>query len=684
MKKSALIVSMTMMLSMASCSSNSSVTISGKTSGFPEGIEQSTVETSGKTTLKLAIADTPDSWIGWQRVWGEIDKFNRTSEDYYIDVTRYSSDEEDTFEPPAEISDPEIVEVETIEERPSQNRPHPVFAVLGVLAAAVFGVAVIIMTNKNKPAVSERESSADSSSVSSADERPDGDSAEMTIIVEKDENGQTVTRLLQENRDESYKEAEVSRTVKNVESSGAEAVTNRETGDEGTARRTSSASTTAKATVTETTTAPRTTTTSRKTTTSKKATETEKTTTTKTPVKKLSSVSLDISSLSLDVTQFEWLLATVSPADGVSTKVTWSSSNDSVASVTDNGCVYAEGAGTAVITARTSDGAKDTCKVTVTDPWKGYTRINDADDFYNINFDLDGKYVLMQPIELPSDWIPIGTYSSPFTGELRGNNNSISLYGLSNVTYGDGQYSGGIFGTVRDAEISDITLYGSYSYDNYYDSELFFSAGMLCGIADGISVISNITNNADVEVHARCASEGSVRVGGIVGCCNCYASISDCKNHGNVFGTMEGANISRMAAGGIYGADFLVKRGGYVQNSKTIERLENTGNISAYCTNDSGLILGSCGGIGGESYISGMVDCFSEGSVSLTCIAGDPSGTYSYCAAGGLIGNNDFDAGVIDIENCYSNVEFKTIYDVPSSMQFQGELIGREKYYVDN
>ena len=97
MKKSALIVSMTMLLSMASCSSNSSVTISGKTSGFPEGIEQSTVETSGKTTLKLAIADTPDSWIGWQRVWGEIDKFNRTSEDYYIDVTRYSSDEEDTF-----------------------------------------------------------------------------------------------------------------------------------------------------------------------------------------------------------------------------------------------------------------------------------------------------------------------------------------------------------------------------------------------------------------------------------------------------------------------------------------------------------------------------------------------------------------------------------------------------------
>lgn len=85
----------------------------------------------------------------------------------------------------------------------------------------------------------------------------------------------------------------------------------------------------------------------------------------------VSSVSLNHSTLSLEVGETSTLIATVLPNNATNKTVTWSSSNAAVATVSD-GVVAAVSAGSTTITVKTEDGDKTaTCNVTVTAPAGG-------------------------------------------------------------------------------------------------------------------------------------------------------------------------------------------------------------------------------------------------------------------------------------------------------------------------
>ncbi len=80
----------------------------------------------------------------------------------------------------------------------------------------------------------------------------------------------------------------------------------------------------------------------------------------------VASISLDQSQLNLTAGQKGKLKATVHPLDATNREVTWSSNNEAVVSVDDDGEVHAYKSGEAVITVTTKDGGKTaTCKVTV-------------------------------------------------------------------------------------------------------------------------------------------------------------------------------------------------------------------------------------------------------------------------------------------------------------------------------
>ncbi len=77
-------------------------------------------------------------------------------------------------------------------------------------------------------------------------------------------------------------------------------------------------------------------------------------------------VTLSQTSAELKVNETVTLKATVQPSNATNKKVTWSSSNDNIAKVDENGLVTALAEGIATITVKTEDGGKTaTCQVTV-------------------------------------------------------------------------------------------------------------------------------------------------------------------------------------------------------------------------------------------------------------------------------------------------------------------------------
>ena len=254
----------------------------------------------------------------------------------------------------------------------------------------------------------------------------------------------------------------------------------------------------------------------------------------------------------------------------------------------------------------------------------GYTTIYTAEEFNNIRNNLDGKFILMNDIDLSvyENWEPIGTSSSPFTGELDGNGYQIKNLTISVDISEPLTYYYGLFGyannstvnnvLVIDADISVIysgtensTCYtgaiAGYGYESAIinsvasgriETEGFYSmaVGGIVGRNRNITEsFSDCVNYSDIKVNATQLSR-YVHVGGISG--YVFGSQEECCNFGAI--NVEGENVAfscEVMLGGINGNG---SEGGFLNNSY------NRGNISIDFSTNGTFV----GGLSGGSYIT--------------------------------------------------------------------------------
>lgn len=166
---------------------------------------------------------------------------------------------------------------------------------------------------------------------------------------------------------------------------------------------------------------------------------------------------------------------------------------------------------------------------------EGYTPIYTAEDLNNIRNDLDGKFILMNDIDLSvyENWESIGTKDEPFIGLFDGNDYSIKNLKINSEHNTKGTYYFGLFGylvsNVENSVIKNVSIENAKINVKYTGSDTGkCNVGILAGYENYDSILCCAVSG-EIKVENFYSSE----VGGIVGrgawsifeCCSSYADI---------------------------------------------------------------------------------------------------------------------------------------------------------------
>lgn len=180
------------------------------------------------------------------------------------------------------------------------------------------------------------------------------------------------------------------------------------------------------------------------------------------------SVSLDCERMEMNVGDTAVLVATILPADATNRNLTWASSNDSIAAVSQNGLIEAVAPGQAIIVVMTEDGGKSAeCIVTVVVPEMSIGKLS-FEALPNFNMPRSGHVMFY-------DY----------------NNRLIALGGHS-----DGFYPTSTAEILKDNEWSMVDTY--YSHDMPFS--VFLSSGKVM-IGGGCSSGSGVGQSSCVEIY---------------------------------------------------------------------------------------------------------------------------------------------------------------------------------------
>ena len=282
-------------------------------------------------------------------------------------------------------------------------------------------------------------------------------------------------------------------------------------------------------------------------------------------------ITLDQSTLTVEVGSTARLRATVEPEDVLDSRVYWDTSDASVATVDSRGKVTGIAEGTAVISAETSDARYYAeCTVTVIAAglvWDGDTPSEQPDGFetpdpddpeadpnlivindtqalayfaaqVNAGNSYSGKTVrLGRDLDLNNQaWTPIGRSGSAFSGTFDGNGMTLSNLYVENT---ESEFAG-LFGMLNTGTVKNLNVHNA-------SVKGLSSVGVIAGGYTGKIENCHVTGLIQVE--------GSYKVGGIIG--YAYATVTDSSVAGDegsyVRGTYLEADLEGDNVGGVIG-----------------------------------------------------------------------------------------------------------------------------------
>lgn len=379
--------------------------------------------------------------------------------------------------------------------------------------------------------------------------------------------------------------------------------------------------------------------------------------TVKNPVIDVRYISIDQKELTLAKKETGTLSVTISPENATNKTIRWSSENESIATVDQNGIVTAVGGGVTTITATATNGVKATVKVFV------LVEISTPQQLKNMANDLTAHYRLMRDIDLENaEWTPIGADEDhAFTGDFDGNGHKISGLKITNPST---DYSG-LFGCLK-GNITDLTVEGQIAFSMANTSRHIYVGG-ICGDCGQGSSIIGCDNCVLIQAELKNEDRGSnTYVGGIVGHAF-YGKIKNCRNYVNISASSPGGLLISAYAGGILGGGF----------DNVVENCENEGDISAY----------SAGGIAKysvDSYAGGIAGvvfkvrgCTNKGAIRAEGYADFQTEYDSRVCAGGI-------TGVLSdgtLEDCVNWSKEIAAMGNEHMKIYKGELIGQDIQY---
>jgi hypothetical protein len=318
----------------------------------------------------------------------------------------------------------------------------------------------------------------------------------------------------------------------------------------------------------------------------------------------------------------------------------------------------------------------------------GSTEIRTCAELQNINQNLSAQYVLSNDIDCSgTQFIPIGTTDSPFTGKLDGAGYKVSYL---NIMSKQGTSYVGLFGVTNNAIISQLTLENVNIKGENYVAALIGMArstkiynvsssgsiqGEYIGTLQGRNIGGLIGGLLDHSILNHCHSSANISVGispyfyvgGLIGFSQnsviygSYATgnVNATSSVGGLIGLLEDSSVSYSYATGAVNIEgkyaySLSNAGGLIGLVKSNEVASSvstsyaTGNVNA----ESKIKIEGVGGLIGRVTASNASPMCNSGKIAKISNSFSSGTSFGYAAKGGLVGISDF---LLNITNSYSH-----------------------------